>query len=645
MNNSIPTIKSSVPIDNIPLWAVLERRLFDTMNNSVDLVLQKYLKSNGYVMWPTTDDFSSIDGLDDAYESFHNWPLFYLLGGDDRFLELSHKEYDAVTEQFSKYDCGHGHPMVVHEYEQGYDWMHQGEGYLLFYLLNLADPTSEKNRIRSIRYANFYADLDPEVPNYDSENKVYRCCYMGSMGPAYRNFDNSPWGYAQWKDWYGLPYADVPGCTTVEDIKNPENAKRMGEIMTQRLSHSDTIVNLFATTMVMNAYLHTGDKRYSQMILDYIYAWRDRTTKNGGLVPDNVGPSGIIGECMNGKWYGGYYGWTWPHGFYFVADALAVAAEHDALLSGNHSSMDWLRQQVKQVIDRGIIQDKTLLVPQKKGDPGAIQEYGTSKRFLTMEGKVTNRDDFYRWLEIDGWYEFAPMSCTQLAHLWFQTLSNEDMDIVKQTRDQNSHSWEKLGKFYSKYQGGQDPAWLNYLDGGLGDYPEMILQHNLNQVYGRLKMMREDSQDPKTYSDAYLQMRNPISVEGLVHLTMGGPMPIYNGGLLMVSIRHFDADLRRPGLPPDVAALVSEVNWEGITLTLVNLNPSLSRNVLIQAGAFSEHSFTKVTCENANKSDIPLSFDIDLPHVIFEVGPGSSVKAFLGMNRFCRQPTYQLPWD
>ena len=643
MDRERALIKTGKPSGVMPLWAVLERRLMDTMNGAVDIVLQKYVKPNGHVMWPTTEDFSSIDGLDDAYESFHNWPLYYILGGADRFLELSHREYDAITEQFTHYDSGHGHPMVVNEYEQGYDWMHQGEGYMLFYLLNLADPKDEKNRDRAIRYAGYYSGLDPDVPNYDSENKVYRCCYMGSMGPAYRNFDNLPWGYADWKDWYGLPYADVPGCVTVMDIKNPENARRMGEVMTQRLTHSDTLVNLFATTMVMNAYMHTGDERYKQMVLDYTGAWKERTRQNGGLVPDNAGPSGAAGECMGGKWYGGYYGWTWPHGFYFIADALAVAAENEALLTGNRSAMDWLRQQVVNVIGRGIVKDGTLFVPQKKGDPGAVQEYGTSERFLSMPGKVTNREDFYRWLEVDGWYEFSPMSQAQLAHLWAMSLSEQDREIIHKTRDHRTRQWEQLGDFYSKYQGGQDPAWLNYLEGGFADYPEKILQHNINQVYGRLKLMREDTQDPKTYSDAYLQFRNPITVEGLVHLTMGGPMPIYNGGLLMVSIRHFDADCKRPGLPQDVAVLVSGICEEGIELTLANLHPMESRRLVVQAGAFSEHNFT--TASYVDDSGEAVSAEINSEYVEFELGPGTVFNVKLGMNRYCRQPSYKLPWD
>ena len=111
--------------------------------------MERYVRADGSILWPTRENFSGIDGLDDAYESFHNWPLFYLLGGSsDHILEYSHRTWEVITRQFAHYDTGHSHPMVVKEYEQGYDWMHQGEGYLFCYLLCMADPTNEKTRAR-----------------------------------------------------------------------------------------------------------------------------------------------------------------------------------------------------------------------------------------------------------------------------------------------------------------------------------------------------------------------------------------------------------------------------------------------------------------------------------------------------------------
>ena len=215
-------IEGNVPFVEPPQWAVLERSLIDLMDASVHPLMERYVRPDGSVLWPTTDDFSSIDGLDDAYESFHNWPLFYLMGGGDHMLEYSHRTWEGITRQFTRYDSGHGHPMIVKEYEQGYDWMHQGEGYLFFYLLCLADPTHEKNVERAKRYAGFYLNEDPEAPNYDAEKKLIRCAHNGSMGPAHRNFEKhyTAYRYAGWKPW-PLPFHDVPGIETVEDLQKP----------------------------------------------------------------------------------------------------------------------------------------------------------------------------------------------------------------------------------------------------------------------------------------------------------------------------------------------------------------------------------------------------------------------------------------
>ena len=165
MRKTLKTIIGNIPFIEPPEWAVLQRSLIDLMNGAVAPVMKKYVRDDGSVMWPTTAEFVGIDGLDDAYESFFNWPVFYLLGGGDHILELSHRTYDGITGQFARYDCGHGHPMVVKEYEQGYDWMHQGEGNLFFYSLCLADPQHEKSRKRARRYAGFYLNEDPDAIN------------------------------------------------------------------------------------------------------------------------------------------------------------------------------------------------------------------------------------------------------------------------------------------------------------------------------------------------------------------------------------------------------------------------------------------------------------------------------------------------
>ena len=82
-----------------------------------------------------------------------------------------------------------------------------------------------------------------------------------------------------------------------------------------------------------------------------------------------------------------------------------------------------------------------------------------------------------------------------------------------------------------------------------------------------------------------------MHTEALLQLTCGGPQTIYHGGLLHVRLRYYDADEARPGLPAEVAALVSQVTATTTTVELVNTSPLHARRVILQAGAFGEHRF------------------------------------------------------
>ena len=87
-------IEADIPFITPPRWAILERSLIDLMNESIEPVMERYVHGDGSTMWPPTDEMTNFDGLDDAYESFHNWPLFYLIGGSDRFLTEAARKFD-----------------------------------------------------------------------------------------------------------------------------------------------------------------------------------------------------------------------------------------------------------------------------------------------------------------------------------------------------------------------------------------------------------------------------------------------------------------------------------------------------------------------------------------------------------------------
>ena len=112
------------------------------------------------------------------------------------------------------------------------------------------------------------------------------------------------------------------------------------------------------------------------------------------------------------------------------------------------------------------------------------------------------------------------------------------------------------------------------------------------EVVRRMDLLRADHGDPEEWDVHHWQDINPVHTEALLQQTCGGPQVIYHGGLLHVRVRHFDADAGRPGLPPEVAVLVSALDGDGITLELVNLGAVHTRRALLQAGAFGEHRFT-----------------------------------------------------
>ena len=105
------------------------------------------------------------------------------------------------------------------------------------------------------------------------------------------------------------------------------------------------------------------------------------------------------------------------------------------------------------------------------------------------------------------------------------------------------------------------------------------------QARRRLALMERHAGEEVTEPDIHLwQNLNPVVTEALSQLTWGAPQVVYNGGLPQARVRYYDARRRRPGLPPDVAALVSSIDPAATTVTLVNLSGTGTRTVVVQAG-------------------------------------------------------------
>jgi hypothetical protein len=145
-----------------------------------------------------------------------------------------------------------------------------------------------------------------------------------------------------------------------------------------------------------------------------------------------------------------------------------------------------------------------------------------------------------------------------------------------------------------------------------------------------------------------------------VQLTWGGPQVLYNGGLQQARVRYYDAETRRPGLPHSVAALVSSIDPQATVLELVNLDPARERTVIVQAGAFAEHTIRAAqysACDDESwigdlydyghtkPQEVTASTDVDSPWLTVELPRSTRVRLTLRLELRTRQPSYRTPFD
>lgn len=588
----------SIEINSVappPEWAVWERYLLKALHPAALEFVETYTKPDHTLKW--RDEWPGMDGSDDGYESFYNFPLYYLLGGPEEIHALSRKLWDGVTRQFTRYG------QIHKEFDGYYDWMHHGESYIYIYFLGLADPTVRKDRERALRFAGLYLNEDPEAQNWDPKLKLIRSPINGSRGPR---FVNSA------EDWvthrgvlanYPLPFDDIPNVTSnkawIDDALFPHILQTMND----RMMRGDVPLNLTATSLMANAYMYTGDEKYKNWVLDYVRAWTERTRRNNGIIPDNVGLSGKIGENMDGKWWGGYYGWRWPHGLFNQLESTTIGGMNALLLTGEASYLDLPRSVMDFVINEGRIEGGRFVVP-------------------------------HRYKE-DGWYAYGPMPPQTPVHLWYA--SGAPRDWLRIGRIADVSAWDTFRYSKAKGDSGNEAPWVSFIRGRNPDYPLLVLKANYAETLRRLEMCRTDKTVPDEQDVHHWQDRNPVIVEGLVHLMMGGPANIYHGGLLHCAVRYFDPRQKRAGIPPDVAALVERVRPEGITLQLVNLHPAESRDVIVQAGAFGEHRITKVRLAGVET-------DVNRKFVHVKLPPAASGTIQLGIQRYANPPSYAFPW-
>jgi hypothetical protein len=610
MTKTIPSITADT-IAPIPRWALLQRQIFATLDKAAIEFADRYTRPDGTLIW--RDRWPGMDGSDDPYEGFMNMPLFYALGGSREVYDRSRVIWDGITWQWTEYG------QIHREFDAYYDWMHHGESNLFFYFFGLADPAVLKDQQRTRRFAGFYNGEDGEAPNYDAEKRLIRSPITGSRGPRHVQTAEDWSTHREILDNYLPPFEDLPGIDRYgmktpwsEDATYAEILARIN----QRQSRGDVPLNLGATSLMTHAFLYTAEEKYRRWVLDYLAAWEERTARNDGIIPDNIGLSGEIGEYNDGKWWGGYYGWRWPHGSFSLLEPLCVAGTNAALISGDMRHLALPRSQLDMLWGLRREENGQQLVPNRHYD--------------------------------EGWRDFRRMHPMYGVYLWNISMAEEDAERAERgwagdLFDAVNPDYHGYGVTNGGHMGfnGNTAQWFNFMRGRYPGYPEAVLEADLKTITEQIANYRLPENDPETvdhYRESMTihmwQQLTPMVVEALAQLTLGGPMHVYHGGLQQARLRYFDVAGKRPGLPQGVAALVHGLTADSAQLTLVNTDAGKTVDLIIQAGAFGEHEFTSANGTSAFGRWL---------HVT--LAPGATAELTLGMRRFANPPSYDTPWQ
>lgn len=591
------TIHADVP-QAAPEWALLERRLIETMNRAGKQFVETYALPDGTLRWKERYE-GGMNSSDDAYEAFRGYSLHYVLGGSRELDTLHRRVWEGITRQFSRYG------QIYREFDSSWDWMHHGEGYVSLYPMGMADPRDEKFRKRAINFAAMYIGEDPEAPNYNPDLKLMRASMNGSRGPKME------WNKRDWIPtnanlvYYPLPFDDIPGVETPTGWINdhPENDQfaAIVKTMSDRMARGDVPINMTSAPLIANAFLYTGAEKYRRWITEYLSKWVELTKQNNGVTPDNVGLTGKIGEHTGGNWWGGYYGWKWPRGGTDIVLASLTAAKAAFLLTGEKHWFELPRSQMTVMRERGKLVDGVPTVP-------------------------------IRYDNANGWHHFIPETSAPYVHLWQMTQAEEDWQQVERLAEAQKAKGELRDT---------DIRWAYFIKGKNPEYPEEAFRDALRYVKTKMDQVLKEHGDPETWYDAKWLALDPMPTDSLVRLTIGG-VPVHRRGeMLHARLRYFDAERLEPGLPQGVSALVTSIGEDVVEVDLVNTNLFERRQVIVQAGAYGEDQIEEVVYKVAMEDRTVV---VGSSYLQVDMDPGAGTHLRIRMRRHAETPTYEFPW-
>ncbi len=462
------------------------------------------------------------------------------------------------------------------------------KGLQLFNRMALSVPTDPKYLERVRRFAGFYMGEDPDAPNYDPKYNIIRSMMNGSKGPLLRK--------ATAIEWVGEPF-DMVGFDALHGERN------FDEFVAHYREYHDVVgdhaLNLVATTLPANAYFATGDQKYKKWVTTYVDGWLERMKQNNGIIPTFVDLDGKVGG-PTGKWWGSAYGW----GFSPVnpvtnkrenrnrMERPIIGLNNALLLTGDQKYVDAWRDMTNAINANARTVDGKTQYPTM---------YGLD---LTANPKATKA----------GWYGWRdrPWNVGALE-VWYFSQKPADLERVTQN------------------------PWLEYLQGRNPGFPETAMAEDLAEIKKRVEGIRKDqSKWDKRLADNMLDL-NPVTTTSLIQLTQGGLEPDRRGNLVNSRLRYFDPARKRAGLPEDVGALISEMSDTGTVVTLVNLNTTTPRTLVVQGGAYAEHVIESV---DWNGKTIP----VGKPNFTVTLSPGAGGKLSLNMKRYAGDATVKFPF-
>jgi hypothetical protein len=568
----------------LPEWALLQVSLRAELESAWREFAATYVDEMGALV-PSGRPIGR-DGADDFLEAIFNWPTLYTIGGSADLLQCCKRVWRGVGRQLE------GLGLFRDGFELGYDWFHVGEGLELFYNLCIAAPDDPELVDAAARFASLYLPDSP-AGNYDDALRIIRAPHNGAGGPRPGLEDELPrFGTERTElQTYGLPVRGLPGIAEWADLDEPGNAERMAAAMQERFGSGDVAVNLSAVSLVTIAWLLTGEARWRDWIADYVGGWIERAEDNGGLIPDNVGIDGSVGTAFDGRWYGGLYGWTWPHGIHSLLPAALNAGAGLLTACDDPSGL---------ALARGILETAS----------GNAVHAVPADRAMTMKRRWSTHfgDEFGSELELwptrfgdDGWFDEQPPQVAFPVWLWYLSHAGGDQAFLDRLRGTGGWDWGRVRPFRDKEEAGHEDAWFAAITGGdIEGFATRMLTMAHGQVRERLDAMRAD--DMAGFDQDRWQRVNPVVTEALVMTALGAPQALYNGGLQYATVRYLDPETGRPGLPPRVAALVESIGPDRIIVQLVNLAES-DTCLIVQTGGFAEYEIVAAEGVDADGGD------------------------------------------